>query len=72
MGWWCAGAVPFRVCEDAKQQQVAQGGRTEVQLVYNENRREYFSVHLFYVRPDGRLFYHFLFFSQLLLLLLLE
>lgn len=46
------GAVPFRVCEDAKQQQVAQGGRTEVQLVYNENRREYFSVHLFYEGHD--------------------
>lgn len=61
--WCCAGAVPFRVCEDAKQQQVAQGGRTEVQLVYNENRREYFSVHLFYVRPPPRHAFFFLFFS---------
>ena len=66
MGWWCAGAVPFRVCEDAKQQQVAQGGRTEVQLVYNENRREYFSVHLFYVRPDTSFLFFLKFFSQLL------
>jgi hypothetical protein len=46
---WCApGAVPFRVCEDAKQRQLPNGG-PEVQLVYNEKRREYFGVHLTYV-----------------------
>jgi hypothetical protein len=41
------GAVPFRVCEDAKQRQLPNGG-PEVQLVYNEKRREYFGVHLTY------------------------
>jgi hypothetical protein len=40
------GEVSFRVCEDSKQEQVLGGSRSQVQLVYNQNRHEYFSVHI--------------------------
>lgn len=36
----------FRVCEDSHQRQVAGPGASQVQVVYNANRHEYFAAFL--------------------------